>query len=182
VYGTNNYQSDHDFQVIVYSKDYEETKQSLAKVNKRAADVHLHTFTEFEDALARCEIYALECMDLPSSLRFRDDLPMSYSIDKAILRRAISEKANNSWVKAKKKLIVLADRNEHIALKSMFHSFRILDFGIQLAMTGHILNYRAQQDIWAELQMLPADWPTYELAFKARHNALASRFREVCPL
>jgi hypothetical protein len=182
VYETHDSQSDHDFQIVVYSKDYHDTKLKLNKINKRVVDLHLHTFTDFENALARCEIYALESICLPDHLKFRDHLPFVVSVDKAILRRSISQIASNSWVKAKKKLIVAEDKNVRLAMKSLFHSLRILDFGCQLAANGRIENFQAQHAVWFELQQLEPDWEIWNTHFKPLYNNLASRFRIMCPL
>lgn len=180
VYGSHTADSDYDFHVILRDKVFakEDWKNKLAQRN---LDLHVWSQSEFTEALNDHRVYALECINLPKSQWLRDGLSFAYKPSKKKLREEFSRVASNSWVKAKKKLIVEADYNEHIAKKSIFHSFRILDFGIQIAMHGSIIDYSSMNEILEELKTLPADWTAIDDTFRERHNKLASTFREVCP-
>lgn len=180
VYGSETANSDHDFQIILRDKDFkkEDWKNKLAH---RGLDLHVWSQSEFTEALADHRVYAIECINLPKTLWHRDGLNFVYTPSKKKLREEFSRVASNSWVKAKKKLIVEVDYNESIAKKSIFHSFRILDFGIQIATCGGIINYASMNSILEEINSLPADWDTIDSTFRERHNKLASTFREACP-
>ncbi len=75
-------------------------------------------------------------------LKMTNDLGITFKLDKTKLRVAISTIVSNSWVKGKKKLIVQGDYDLNLAIKSTFHSLRILDFGTQIAMEGKIIKNR----------------------------------------
>ena len=180
VYGTATEQSDIDLQIILSDKEFkkEDWKNKLAHRN---FDLHVWSQSEFTEALNEHKVFAMECIYWPKVLWFRDGLNFVHKPSKKKLREEFSRVASNSWVKAKKKLIVEADYNEYIAKKSIFHSFRILDFGIQIAESGSIIDYSSMNHILEELHTLPADWDTIDEAFRDRHNKLASQFREACP-
>ena len=44
------------------------------------------------------------------------------------------------------------DKNIYIAKKSLFHSFRIIDFGTQIAKNGRITDYGSTNHIWFEIR------------------------------
>jgi hypothetical protein len=180
VYGTATEKSDIDLQIILRDKDFkkEDWKNKLAQRN---FDLHVWSQSEFTEALNDHRVYAMECIHWHKQLWFRDGLNFAYKPSKTKLREEFSRVASNSWVKAKKKLIVEADYNEYIAKKSIFHSFRILDFGIQIAESGGIIDYGSMNHIFEELMLMPADWDIIDDTFRERHNKLASEFREACP-
>ncbi|KAL9646506.1 hypothetical protein ABK040_006565 [Willaertia magna] len=64
-------------------------------------------------------------------------------------RKPISAKSNNSFVKAKKKIIV--EKELKIGLKSLFHSLRILHFGIQIAKHGKIINFEEATELYKDI-------------------------------
>lgn len=189
VYGTATKDSDYDFQIILSDKDFkrEDWRNALAQTG---LDLHVWSRSQWIDALNDHRVYALECHFLSKSRMVNNSMYMvdrlnsmkfPFKLDKAKLREEFSRVASNSWVKAKKKLIVEADYNERIAKKSIFHSFRILDFGVQIAKEGRIVDYNSMNEIYHEIMSLPADWETIDAALRGRHNALASEFRSVCP-
>lgn len=180
VYGTATKDSDYDYQIVLKDKDFkqEDWRNELAQ---RGFDLHVWSQSEWTDALADHRVFALECFYLPDDMVISNGLMIKHKLSKTKLREEFSRVASNSWVKAKKKLIVEDDRNVHIATKSVFHSMRILDFGCQIAEHGRIVNYASMNHVLAELTLMPAEWECIDTTFRARHNALASRFREVCP-
>lgn len=78
--------------------------------------------------------------------------------------------------------------------KSLFHSLRILMFGIQIAQFGKIVNYeevcsdlmkliRKANELWKEIDSDPSvEWDHYHQKYKKEFNRLKSKFREVAPL
>ncbi len=55
------------------------------------------------------------------------------------MRKSISAVVSNSWVKSKKKMLV--ENEDYIGRKSMWHSLRILRFGIQIAKHERIVDF-----------------------------------------
>lgn len=82
-------------------------------------------------------------------------------------------------------------RDEWIAKKSLFHSLRIIDFGIQVAKYEAIIQFTsiALQDglrcpayqLLEKIRTLPADWEVLNAEFKELYNMKSTEFRKVCP-
>ena len=70
-----------------------------------------------------------------SSVQMAMDMELA---DKAFIRRSVSQKCSNSFVKAKKKLTVEKDYDRYSSLKSLFHSIRISTFAYQYGKKGKI--------------------------------------------
>jgi predicted nucleotidyltransferase len=180
VYGTADDASDHDYQIVINDKDFMK-HDWVNKLAQRGFDLHVWSEMNWNFALNDHRVFAMECLFLPKDQVVYDGLKFQHKLNKSKLREEFSRVASNSWVKAKKKLIVEADYNERIAKKSIFHSFRILDFGVQIAKEGRIVDYNSTNELYHEIMGLPADWETIDATLRGRHNALASEFRNVCP-
>lgn len=84
-------------------------------------------------------IDALECGFLNKNFIYKENKKyLPKELDKIQLRKSISAVVSNSCVKGKKKIIQGDDR---IGYKSIFHSIRILMFGIQIYQYGYIKYY-----------------------------------------
>lgn len=109
---------------------------------------------------------------------------MPFILDKAALRVEVSSKTSNSWVKCKKKLE--AENDYVTGIKSLFHSFRMPIFGIQIAKYGKIVDYSEANSMWFEdfkpmLSERPS-WNTIKDIYQQRHNQLMTEFRKVAEL
>ena len=62
-------------------------------------------------------------------------------ITKTKIRNSFSHVASNSFVKCKKKIEVEASYDPHTGRKSLWHSLRIVDFGIQILKHDKIIDY-----------------------------------------
>ena len=176
LYGTDSEDSDWDFVVVVdglvgdeYYKQHETEE----------FDIHLMTLKHYNKLLLEHNIMALECYYqqhpiMKCQVEFQMSLPL--------LRKSISSVVNNSWVKARKKMEI-KDECSYIGLKSLFHSFRILDFGIQIALMNTI-HYQSANGLWIELkEQFKEDksWESYYKNHKAQHNELMTQFRKAAP-
>lgn len=72
--------------------------------------------------------------------------------DKSIVRREVSAKCSNSFVKAKKKLLVEKDFDPYISMKSLWHSIRMYEFASQFAKDGVVYDFEACNDLFDEIQ------------------------------
>lgn len=176
IYGTFNNNSDYDF----YGVGNIDFNQKQLLINIPNTEWEFYTEEEFKQKLFLHDIAFLECLWLPIDKQFFHK-NFSFELNKSVLRHSISSKASNSFVKAKKKLIVLEDRNVAIAQKSLFHSFRILDFGCQIAKHGKIIDYSSSNFILKEIQELEPEWNVWENKFKQLHNNLQTEFRQLAP-
>jgi hypothetical protein len=178
VYGTNRPDSDEDFIIIV--KDFVESDN---------IDIHYITEKEFLISIDNHDIRALECIFLPSRFILKNtiDFRSFFNLNKTKLRKAISTISDGSWVKGKKKLTVLADYDKKIAIKSIFHSLRIRDIGIQVASNGTIISYSRMNYILDELYKLSETyertdlWNKIDDKYRSVYKELRSSFVKLCP-
>jgi len=183
VYGCATEQSDFDYILVVDEPiPNKEIKVEQSEINL-PVNINIYNLVEFLSRIALHEIDALECAFLPtknilySSINFND-----YIFRKDILRRSISEKASNSFVKAKKKLTVEKDFNPYIGKKSLFHSLRIINFGIQIARDGRISDYSAANNYWREIVENPENnWQYYKDKYQPVYNSMMTEFRKLAP-
>ncbi|AEO93371.1 gp109 [Bacillus phage G] len=169
VYGNVTKNSDTDLIVVV--KGNEELKYQICDDD---GDIHVYSRKTFEGLIDRHDISALECI-------FSNDTDFDFVLDFEKLRRSISAVASNSFVKCKKKLTSGSDYNPYIAKKSMFHSIRILEFGIQIAKYGKITDFGCANHYY-EMLLEMDDWGTIKNYFQPIANKLKSEFKKLAPL
>ncbi len=72
-------------------------------------------------------------------------------------------------------------KDREIGLKSLFHAFRIIDFGYQIATQGKIISYSSVNYLWDELKDFTGTWEQLNEKYKAQFNKAHSEFRKVAP-
>lgn len=179
VYGTASEQSDHDYIVIHKGSSSNDAQQ----YDSHTKDLSVHTYHEesWQRHLDAHKIFAMECYSIDPTYRSSVKSPFTFTLNHAELRKEISSKASNSWVKCKKKLTV-EQGEEYIGVKSLFHSFRIPMFGIQIAQYGRVVDFTTANSLWFdELEPILYTKPVWEELkekYQPRHNALMSEFRK----
>lgn len=176
MYGTDTDNSDWDF--VVVTKD--SCNGGYLQYESRSLDIHVLSEDEYKRQLLDHKIMALECY-------YQENPIMKYEVELELnlqkLRKEISSVVSNSWVKAKKKILIEEESN-HIGLKSLFHSFRILDFGTQIASTNGI-DYkscaRTLHRIKSYASQCDCKWGDLEWKFKQEHLLAMSEFRKLAP-
>jgi predicted nucleotidyltransferase len=177
VYGTNH--KDSDFDYILVCKDGS-IKNDFA-LEKDRISLHIYDESTFIDQLLNHKISALECIFLPLD-RAPNNKKFNFALDIKKLRSSISEKSSHSWIKSKKKFEVEKDHNIYIAKKSLFHSLRIIDFGIQIATNKRIIDYSSTNSIWEEIITNPSeDWNDYKDNYQKIFNSKMTEFRKIAP-
>jgi hypothetical protein len=174
VYGTNNYSSDYDFYVVARGV------QSNTEFRNGDLNFHLYTPEDFQNSVNQHRVGALECVmqDKDNLLHHSDEF--AFRLDLSILRREFSRVSSNSWVKAKKKLEV--EHDYYIGRKSLWHSIRILMFGIQIAEHGKITDYTAANHLYPVIvDSDVTEWETFKSEYQPVINSLASEFRKLAP-
>ncbi|MNR15785.1 hypothetical protein D3C85_1323410 [compost metagenome] len=74
------------------------------------------------------------------------------------------------------------DYNPYIAKKSLFHSFRILKYGIQIAKYGRIFDYTEANYLWEEINSFETnDWEFFKTKYQPVYNELKSQFKLEAP-
>jgi hypothetical protein len=183
VYNTINEKSDSDFIVVckklpnggeLYNIDY--------------YTFHFHTLKNFELLLELNEIQSLECIFLPNKFKIKETIKFPFVLDKEKLRRSVSTITSNSYVKGKKKLIIQGDYDKYLAIKSIFHSIRIIDFGIQIATENRIINYETCNWIMFDLLKISENKESVELwdIINRKYHEIfrnkSSDFKKLCPI
>lgn len=171
VYGTSTNSSDYDFIFVVKKRENEQFSDQLININFFTDESHQQRINEHE-------ISALECQFLSSEFILKETKKYSFTLDLAKLRHSLSKKSSNSWVKCKKKLTVEKDYDLNVGRKSMFHAFRIINYGIQIATFGKILKYGDANFIYENI-IQHYDWKDMFETFKKQYNEWCSMFKKV---
>lgn len=200
-YGSSVYKnkepSDLDFIVI---SDFAYKQKSII-IKNVSVDFTFFSIEDFESLLVNHEISILECIYLNNNAM--DSSLLSYidpvlntiiesnELDFSSLRKSISRKSSNSYVKAKKKLIVEDDFDVNVSKKSLWHSFRMIYFGIQICKYKKINDYQQAnilnkeiEDDYKKIDSFKDKnefWDYIHLKYKPRYNQLMSKFRLVAP-
>jgi len=168
VYGTASEGSDWDI-ILVANASAPEVEHKSEKMN-----IHILTPDRFAKELRDNHIRALECINSPGWAIIKPT-PLEFIYKPESFHHNISHTVSNSWVKCKKKL---AQGDYYIGLKSIFHSLRIANFGIQFAKTGKI-DYAAMNWLWEELSSREWTWDELKEKYQPLRNELLTEFREL---
>jgi hypothetical protein len=179
-YGTENVYSDEDYIIIYDQKEKQiDFNDSNSKINAT-----LYSLEEFKSKLEEHEPSILECVFLPIRNKFTT-ININFNIDKQKLRKSFSSVSSNSWIKCKKKL---EQGDNLIGLKSLFHSLRILDFGLQLSKYGKIKDYEKSEFLGTTFKFLLYDikfigeWDYLKIKYQPIYNSMKTEFRKNCPI
>lgn len=176
VYGTYRDRSDYDY--IIVAESANDTQQFDS--HDGSISCHVYTPDHWQHLLNEHKIFALECQFLPSMDVYVNKRKYDFKLDRPTLRKEISSKSSNSWVKCKKKLEIEKELN--IGLKSLFHSLRIPIFGKQIAKEGTIYDYTAANHFWERIETWAlggvVEWEFYKNVYQPIHNELLSDFRK----
>lgn len=185
VYGTFRDNSDYDY--ICIGKETKDTDYDNVSI-------HSYTLDDFKLQLVKANISSLECFFLPEEHVIKPlDEKLNYTLELNVLRHSISKASDQAFNKARKKFespylndnldIETQKEDERIrGMKSLFHSFRILDFGIQIAKYQKIIDYSSSNHIYNEIfESNYKDWNSYNQRWKKAHNVLSTEFRKLAP-
>lgn len=173
VYGTHNSESDYDFITIV-------NEPIETDIMSYDFNIHVYGIEKFQQYVNEHRIHALESIFLPNNQKFEQHT-FDFTLDLRKLRSEISSKSSNSWVKCKKKLEV-EQNSQYIGLKSLFHSLRIVMFGIQIAKFGSIVDYSEANHIWEEIiSSGHTDWEYFKVKYQPVYNNMLTEFRKLAP-
>ena len=172
VYGVRNDKSDLDYIAII---DNPPQDHFLYK----NYDVSIYSPAQFQEAIDAHEISALECLYLPKSFVAQESIKFNFELSLPKLRESISQKSSHSFVKARKKLRF---GEPYIGKKSMWHAFRIIIFGTQIAKYGKITDYSAANYLYEDIVLNPNNEEAYYKEKYTKHiNELTTEFRKLAP-
>ena len=172
IYGTADQNSDWDV-IMVANNSVESTE-----IRRGLFNIHVYTPAKFQADLDWHRINNLECMFAPEWAKLKETIKFSFKLNITKLRHSISHVSSNSWVKSKKKIMVANDYKSGI--KSLFHSIRVVMFGIQIASTGKIYNFECANDHWKKItSRYNWKWEELDNEFRQIHNNVLTEFRLV---
>lgn len=169
VYKTSNNRSDWDIKLVANG-----TRTNL-EIRHPIYNIHIITPQDFISQLKEHKPGSVECVLADDRYKLiQGDFHFQLKITS--LRHSFSHTSSNSWVKCKKKL---AQNDYEIGIKSMFHSLRIIMFGIQLAQSGRIVDFSQANWIWNKLRKKYWTWDELDAEFRPLKNSLMSDFRQL---
>jgi hypothetical protein len=169
--------SDYDYVIIVPD---ECDVYDLEQFECEKCQYNVYTVETWRRMLREHDVCAVETYFLPAKYIVKENIKFDFVVNKEKLRESFSKTASNSYVKCKKKLEIIEDFNPKTAKKSIWHSLRILNFGIQILTSGRILNYSAMNYLYDEIINNPSqNWEDYKIKYKPIYNALKTEFRKV---
>ncbi len=179
VYNTAHEHSDWDY--IAIDKNAGTGEMSRGNINLK-----IMSSEHFQSLLDEHHITALECYYLPEYLiEIKPSKPWKFKLSLSKLRHSFMEKVSKDWVRAKKKFVSPYEHAEdelYRGKKSLFHSFRILSYGIQIAKFNKIVHYDEMNSVYFKIMQNPSpNWEDYEKEWKEYYNALSTDFRKLAP-
>lgn len=174
VYGVATEISDYDFVMIVKDEVYTTDKYSDGN-----CDFNIYSKSQWIEMAKENNLTFCECYFLPNEFKIKEEFIPEFNINTTKLRASFSSIASNSWVKCKKKLIIEKDFAPYIGKKSIWHSFRILMFGIQILSKGRIYDYTEANFLYDEIiNNENNDWNFYKFKYQEKYNHYKSEFRK----
>lgn len=181
VYGTATELSDYDIYVIAvpdpdaekknneaiqvsYDLHQEKNEKDMSVIgttSDKPIDLTVRSFDEFKASVRKGDPQAIELLLTPEQFvlmgseqftEFKNTVDMKAKQVRQTIRSGFSEKASWAESRARKKF---KDGEIKIALKSQFHSYRILFFGIQIGLTGQIYDWGIANDYLRALFSVP---------------------------
>ena len=175
VYNCKTINSDNDYIVVV--SDNSAYPEQL-KIDDN--DYSFYSEFKFRELIGKHEISVLECVFLDPKFIMKETIKFDFKLDLQQLRESISQKSSNSFVKAKKKLTIEKDYDPYVGKKSLFHSLRIIMFGIQIAQWGKIINYEEANIYYEDIVKSDIiEWDFYKEKYQPIYNNLKTEFRKL---
>lgn len=171
VYETNRPDSDYDV-ILVGSSLLEASEIKEGKYN-----IHIHTPDKFKRDLYNHDVHNLECIYAPENAVVYNSEKYPFKLDKNRLKKSFLSASHNSWMKAKNRII---ECDIDGGVKSAFHSMRILMFGIQIAKSGHIINFSEANHIWKSMDQFEEsyEWQPFKEEFLPEKIKLEKEFKQ----
>jgi hypothetical protein len=148
VYGTATKDSDRDYIIVMKSAMLHNGAFRNNAISNEDYSIQGVVYSRggFIDAINRYEIGALECISLPEDKVILKKWPFKVTKwNEKEMIKAIIRKASDSLHYSK-----MASKNgdNERAIKSMYHSLRILSFGLQLKEYKKIVDFKASNDLY----------------------------------
>ena len=176
VYGTHTINSDYDVIVVACSLYINH------EIFDGAYNIHITTPDSFADQLRQHDVHCLECIFAPEEARIQTqiDYKKSFTINPGQLKKMMLSQSAWAWSKAQRRI-----ENGNIigGAKSLFHSLRILKFGIQLLKHGEIIDFSEANKMWNAInECHDLEWESYKNRWISTKKSLAKILRTESPV
>jgi predicted nucleotidyltransferase len=164
VYGTTTEFSDYDVLVIIDSDEVYELDLHNNEIDFNGSlikvDISILSKKTFLSSIEKCDVRSVEILSVPEQFilletdfmeECRKNFDPSQSNVKSAIRTSFSAKSDWAQARTVKKLI---DKEYRIAIKSLWHSYRVIKFAIQLAKYGRIIDFTESNDFWDILKII----------------------------
>ncbi len=188
----NKNSSDYDFYVVVEGKDiYQDYHQKDIDITVISKDL-------FIEDINKNSVKGLETLYTPKEVEnyfIEDSLDIELQLlkksilDKSKIREQFSRTTSNSYVKAKKKIIIEQDFDYMTSLKSLWHSIRINDFAIQI-LENNKIDFSSMNSLYKEIENDYATfsksnkeemWGLLHSKYRPIFNEKHSHLKKICP-
>lgn len=171
IYRTHTVNSDYDVIVVACSLYVN------CEIKDGTYNIHITTPDSFADQLRQHDIHCLECIFAPEEAQIQNtiDYKKDFSINTGQLKKMILSQSSWAWSKAQRRMEI---GNIIGGAKSLFHSLRILKFGIQILKNGKITNFSEANNLWAKINNSDdIEWETYKKRWINLKKSLTKEFR-----
>lgn len=170
VYGTNTPMSDRDLVLV--------TDEAVDLAIYGDADIQVYEPAAYRKHLANHEPWAIELFFTSNTLQ-NDFI---FVLDLIKLRHAFSAVTSNAYVKCKKKLTVETDQKSfYSGRKSLWHTLRILEFGIQICRQRRITDFSSANRFYDGIVHQGKFWPELHTEYTPEYKRLCSAFKALAP-
>ena len=169
LYGKTTAISDKDIYCIS-----DEASVPYEVISSKGVDCHYVSSQHFQEMLDKHDIAAMEVYSSEQHIQSH----FKFDFDQDKLRRSISAVVSNSWVKAKKKM---AQGDDYIGRKSMWHSLRILMFGIQIAKHKKVVDFQEANCYYDDIVLSGKPYDELKETYHPIMKAKQTEFRILCP-
>lgn len=183
VYGTADSESDYDI-IMVANQVSEHFEHNIDELN-----IHIITPDVFKSELFGLYMNKLECIFAPDFAKIQEKVKYNdanFKIKPEALRYKAMSQSFESFKKCK---WFFSGGDIHRASKSLFHSFRILEFACQILEDGKIYDFAKMNDILGDIRvdMKPLGdpwdvWPGIKEKYLPRKIELENRLNKLIQL
>ena len=191
----NKTPDDIDFIIIV--EKLEAKKQETYLLGDVTIEITFYSYSDFKALINIQNLAMIECKSLFISKKevFCDqelsDFFSNHIIDKLLIRSWTSKQSSNSYVKAKKKILTKEHFDKKVSLKSLWHSFRMVDFAMQVIKFGRVKDFSSSNSLYDEIfsdydkmdkfSNIEIFWNYIHEKYKPIQNEYLSKLRELAP-
>ncbi len=142
VYGYHTENSDFDILMVAPNL------QKHQEIKDEKYNIHIITPDSFkEDLLQNYKITYLECIFGPEWAHLQEKEKIELVLVKDKIKKEMLAQSYSTWRNAKQKMI---EGDTFRGVKSAFHAFKILKFGIQMVKHGKIVDFSECNDLYKE--------------------------------